>query len=115
MSRHPRRPLAPECPLCGGEARRVGTRHGPRYECCGLAAWGSKPLTDDATRAARRRAHAAFDPLWRCGLASRGRLYQLLALELGVREPDAHMNYMDQATAERVPAAVRKIREDLSR
>lgn len=104
---------APKCPTCGNRARRTETRYGPRYACCDLVAWGNKPLTDEATRQARRAAHAAFDPIWQAGLLSRGRAYRSLALELGVPEPQAHMNNMPRELAEKVPEAARRIREDL--
>lgn len=104
---------APKCPICGNRARRSETRYGPRYDCCGLTAWGNKQLTDKETRQARRNAHAAFDPIWQDGLVSRNRAYHLLADELGVPEPRAHMNDMPRELAEKVPDAARRIREQL--
>lgn len=103
----------PTCPECGSQPRPKKTRFGPRYDCCGLTAWGNKPLTDQATRDARRAAHAAFDPIWEDGLVDRDAAYELLAAELGVPEPEAHMNEMVRELAERVPEAAARIRERL--
>ena len=105
---------APKCPTCGNRARRTETRYGPRYACCDLVAWGNKPLTDDATRQARRNAHAAFDPIWQDGILSRDKAYRVLAQELRVANEAAHMNEMPRELALKVPEAAARIRERLA-
>ena len=44
-----------------------------------------------AVRAARSRAHAAFDPLWRQGHYTRANAYQLLADEMDIPVGDCHI------------------------
>lgn len=67
------------------------------------------PLADAPTRAARRRAHAAFDPLWQ-GLAkgARARAYAWLAKQLGIPGSDCHIGHMDVAMCQRVVEAVHR-------
>ena len=101
------------CPKCGGVAVRTDTQYGQRHDCCELWSWGGKPLVDRRTHEARKAAHAAFDALWKSGAVSRGKAYQLLAKELGVPEAEAHMARMPADLAERVPGAVRAIKERL--
>jgi hypothetical protein len=104
---------APTCPTCGKPAPRTNTRFGPRYDCCGLTAWGDEPLATQETLKARREAHAAFDPIWKDGHLPRNAAYALLAEHLGMRPRDTHMALMDEATALRVPEAADAIRHTL--
>lgn len=101
----------PTCPKCQAAAQKSVTRYGVRYDCCGMWAWGNHPLADAATHDARRRAHEAFDVLWRGRKAKlrRGQAYRRLQVELGLSEPDCHMKVMDLETALRVPAAAERI------
>lgn len=110
-----RRRSVVSCPVCGFIARRVYTRYGTRHECCGLWSWNGKPLTDKRTHDARKAAHEAFDPFWRSGVVSRTQAYTLLAETLQVPIRDCHMALMSAEVAERVPAAVRKIKTRLTR
>jgi ssDNA-binding Zn-finger/Zn-ribbon topoisomerase 1 len=94
------------------------SRHGPFWSCTrwpkcdgtiGAHKASGDPLgtpADPDTRAARIRAHAAFDPLWQGKSARfRGRrklAYRWLALELGIPKGLCHIAMMDAATCERV-------------
>jgi len=105
---------APVCPRCGNPAKTTETKYGTRHDCCGLHSWRGKPLETQATHDARKRAHAAFDPLWKHGPLSRGRAYHLLARKLGLSAADCHISLMDEGTALLVPDAVMQIQEDLA-
>lgn len=101
------------CPKCGALARETQTRFGIRSSCCGLWSWERYPLVDAATHEARKKAHEAFDTLWKGPkrVMNRWKAYRLLAREMGMREADCHMKYMDRADAERVVRAVAVIKE----
>ena len=101
------------CPKCGGTPKRTKTRYGPRLDCCGLWAWGEHPLADAATHDARKKAHAAFDPIWRDGHMSRGKAYKMLAEEMGLSRDDCHMKLMTAEQASLVPGIATKIKEKL--
>lgn len=103
----------PHCPNCGGIARETVTTFGVRSQCCGLWSWDRYPLVDAETHAARGRAHAAFDPLWRKGGMSRAAAYRALSRELGLTKDECHMKLMDKSTASRVPDACESIRAAL--
>lgn len=107
--------MIPKCPRCGSTARRVPTqfKH-DKYTCCGLWAWGKHPLVDEATHMARKRAHNAFDPLWKEGHLTRTEAYKVLSAMLGIDSKDCHMKLMDVETARRVPRIVKQIKEDLA-
>lgn len=85
------------------------TKYGVRHDCCGLRSWGGKELVDSETMAARRCAHASFDPLWRKGHMTRGKAYKLLARELGTEVDETHMAIMPAELARQVPDAVARI------
>lgn len=57
-----------------------------------------------ATRAARIRAHNAFDPLWKTGGMSRSAAYRWLAAALG--QPEVHMSELTIEECDRVIALV---------
>lgn len=101
------------CPQCGNFANVSNTHYGVRHDCCGLHSWGGKPLRSAETHLARRQAHEAFDPLWKVHKMSRNVAYKLLAEKLNMTKTQCHMSYMDDATARRVPAAVKEILTDL--
>lgn len=88
---------------CGA---RVGCHKGTR-----------KPLgspAGPATQAARRAAHAAFDPLWKrkaeldmiAYSEARGAAYRWLGEQLGLAAEDCHIGMMDEATARRAVQAI---------
>lgn len=98
------------CPKCGAKPTHNVTRYGPRLDCCGLWAWGEHPLTDAETHAARKAAHAAFDPLWKRNIVSRGTAYKLLADAMGMTRTECHMKLMTAEQAKRVPNIAAQIR-----
>lgn len=125
----PRRAVAPVCDYCQTMSELVsGTDIYPHrpdlkdkriYRCEPCGAWvGCHPgtlnplgrLANAELRAAKQRAHAAFDPLWRAKMEregikqkeARNRAYQWLAAELEIPAPDCHIGMFDVATCERV-------------
>lgn len=105
--------MARNCPVCEEVPRRIKTKYGIKRECCGLWAWGNKPLAGALTHEARKRAHLAFDRLWQDGHLSRSEAYRRLSKAMGLPVNDAHMSTMDAPTANKVPDAVRRIFDDL--
>ena len=99
------------CPKCGLKPVKTMTRFGQRLDCCGLWAWGDHPLADRETHEARKAAHAAFDPIWRNGLMSRGKAYKMLAQEMGLTREQCHMKLMTAEQAIRVPTIAGNIKE----
>ncbi|HXI01805.1 MAG TPA: zinc-finger-containing protein, partial [Candidatus Saccharimonadales bacterium] len=57
---------------------------------------------DRATKDARIRAHAAFDPLWKDGSMRRNDAYYWLSRALGIPRKDVHIGLFDTETCERV-------------
>lgn len=104
------------CP-CGATMRLKPSRYGLFYGCArwpaceythGAHADGT-PLgtpADKATRAARIRAHAAFDQLWKPDRRARPYAYAWLRLTLGMTPEDTHIGKFDIHTCARVIAAV---------
>jgi len=122
---------SPRCTTCGrnstlwstSERLYRGRDYGPSWVCSGFPAcqsWvGCHPDTDiplgtiagPELRAARMRAHAAFDPLWKAKFsrgysksAARGAGYRWLADALGIKVDDCHMALFDVQACERVIA-----------
>lgn len=88
-----------ECPSC---AAYVGCHPGT------MRALGAP--SDAILRAAKIRAHAAFDPLWKTGRMKRGDAYALLADRLGIPRYRCHIGWMDLYTANRVPDVLKEPR-----
>ena len=103
----------PECPYCDSPAKLVGAKviypHRPDlfhklfWVCepcnayCGCHPKSTRPLGTLAkaeTRAARKRAHAAFDPLWRNGRYNRTEAYRLLSEKTGIPASECHIGMM---------------------
>lgn len=130
--------LRPKCIECAGqEAQPVGgdvvyphrpDLKGKRFWLCPCGAYVGthdgtwKPLgypAKAATHAARRAAHAAFDPLWRAKMAkegctqkvARGAGYWWLSEQLGIPVQDCHIAMFDAATARRVVEVVANARK----
>jgi hypothetical protein len=105
---------APICPECGQPATAMNTSYGIRHACCGLHSWGGKPLADQQTHNARKAAHEAFDALWKgpTAVVKRSHAYQLLAQKLSISRSECHMAQMPRELAERVPLAVKAIRQE---
>lgn len=125
-------PLDPFCMECGKLAVLVQSRElypnrhdlwgKPMYRCeCG-AYVGCHPGTEVAlgypagpkTRAARSRAHAAFDPLWKAKAQfvgqqkARSQGYAWMAGLLGIDPSDSHISHFDAATCDRLVEAIRQ-------
>lgn len=98
------------CPYCGAAAER--TEHfawGTQYECVpcdarvGCHRGTDTPLGTLANaelRAARKAAHAAFDPIWKTRRMSRARAYTWLARALGIRKQYCHIGMFNVAQCE---------------
>lgn len=69
-------------------------------------------MANPATRAARARLHAAFDPLWRSGSTSRRRAYRALAKAL--EAPSAHISEMSSAQCARAMSLLNDIEAELT-
>lgn len=66
---------------------------------------GTKPLgrlANAELRAAKQRAHAAFDPIWRERRMRRHEAYGWLAAKLGISKADCHIGWMDDEQLRRV-------------
>lgn len=113
------------CPYCGADAvlsdSRViyGTSYGLAWICgdyprcdsfVGCHAGTSRPkgtLANPELRAARKVAHAAFDPRWqRRGGRGRSAAYRWLARQLGLSEDECHVGLMDLEMCRRVVEVV---------
>lgn len=123
LKRPPRRrgdpPRAPWCRTCQREAvLHADSRHlyngrdfGPVWQCAGCAEWvgchegSTSPLgrlCGPRIRELRKRAHAAFDPLWAAKMrrdgcsktVARNAAYAWLAAKLGIDVARCHMSWM---------------------
>lgn len=107
--------IPPDCPYCRAESVLVtGASVYPRrpdladrsfYMCTQCDAYvGTHPgthvplgrLANAELRAAKRSAHAAFDPLWKTGGLSRRKAYLVLAWLLQINPVRAHIGMMDE-------------------
>lgn len=116
---------------CGRFAELVsGTRIYPHrtdlvhlrfFLCAACNAWvgchrDGRPLgtlADAATRDARQRAHAAFDPLWKSSIepGARSRAYRWLAGKLRIRVEECHIGHFDRHTCALVALLAREERQ----
>lgn len=112
----------PRCADCGSAAKltcgaevyphRADLADKPVWVCacgarCGCHPGTIKPLGTPAgpeTRAARQRAHRAFDQLWKSGRMSRKAAYRWLAEQLDLHPDDCHIGMMQVEMADRVCA-----------
>jgi hypothetical protein len=113
--------LVPVCPYCGEFSKLVDGSviypHRPDlfakkfYQCAPCDAYvgchdgTTKPLgrlANAALRAAKKRAHAAFDPIWKSGQKKRGSAYAWLADRLGIDKQDCHIGMFDVDQCRRV-------------
>ena len=107
--------------VCGGEVKIVGNEviYGRAfgewpwaYRCGKCGAYvGMHPFTaiplgtlaDAPTRAARKRAKAAFNPVWVSGMMTRSAAYAWLAQQLGIKNvEECHIGWFDVPTCNRV-------------
>jgi ssDNA-binding Zn-finger/Zn-ribbon topoisomerase 1 len=61
-----------------------------------------------ATKAARMRAHEAFDPLWKKGPFTRTQAYGWMCRALGIEGKDAHIGMFDIARCEKLIEALHR-------
>ncbi|KVP48431.1 zinc-finger-containing protein [Burkholderia ubonensis] len=61
-------------------------------------------LADAATREARKRAKAAFNPIWQSGAMTRTDAYVWLAQQLGIAVGECHVGWFDATVCDRVVA-----------
>lgn len=59
-------------------------------------------LANAALRAAKSRAHAAFDPIWKSKKMSRAEAYAWLSKTLNIPKEDCHIGMFDENTCQRV-------------
>lgn len=116
------------CPECGASMVLRAARQGrfagrPFYGCATFplcrAAHGAhpdgKPLGipgDAATKAARCRAHDAFDLIWKTGMMSRKGAYAWMRWRLGLADEEGHIGRFDVATCERLLTVLATLRLD---
>lgn len=93
------------CPDCAAPMRLYwqDRERPPWYACTNWPAcrgahgarWTGAPMgtpADATTRAARRAAHRALDPLWETGRMSRAAVYAWLAARMGLPREHAHIS-----------------------
>lgn len=119
------------CPYCHNPAKLVGGDviypHRPDlfakkfWQCLPCDAYvgthkGSKDhqplgrLANAELRAAKQRAHAAFDPIWKSGAMSRSEAYGALARLLGIEKKRCHIGWFDVERCSKVVDVVKEIR-----
>lgn len=113
--------LTPICPYCGQFSLLVGGQkiyphrrdlYGKLFFLCepcdayvGCHQGTTNPLgrlANAELRAAKKQAHAAFDPIWKSGQKKRGSAYAWLADQLGIDKRECHIGMMDAETCRRV-------------
>jgi ssDNA-binding Zn-finger/Zn-ribbon topoisomerase 1 len=101
------------CPDCGSPMRLRDSRFGKFYGCVRFPACKAthgahadgRPLGipgNAETKAARTRAHAAFDRLWRSGRMRRNDAYRELQRMMHMTEAQAHIGRFTQEECERL-------------
>jgi hypothetical protein len=129
----------PECPYCGVPAKAVDgsaiypnrpeLAHKMFWRCQPCAAWvgchdgtmvALGRLANAELRAAKQRAHTAFDPLWQakwrrdgCSKGeARSAGYRWLAAQLGLEQPTCHIGMFDVDMCERVVQVCGAVRRE---
>lgn len=105
------------CPYCGGKPIYTdssiiyGRSYGMIYLCkpcdayVGVHKGTDVPLGRLANKELRlwkKKAHAAFDPLWKFKKITRSRAYETLSKELNISKKDAHIGMFDVDQCKRV-------------
>ena len=80
-------------------------------------------MADEKTRKARKRAHEAFDPLWRAKMMrdrvdhaeARNAGYAWLAIQLGLSDEDCHIGMMSAAQCQQVIDVCRRFHVESER
>lgn len=83
----------PICPKCNERAEKTETKYGIRFSCegCSLWSWGYAPLVSAQTHAYRKKAHDAFDSLWREEHMTRTEAYAILSEKMGIEKTHCHI------------------------
>lgn len=109
FARHGLGKLGMVCPKHRTVMVPASTRYGLRFSCpspgCDVVGWDSPTSTpaDAETRAARNKAHDAFDPLWRGrGARVRSKLYRKLSEFLCIPLKQTHIGMFDKEICEKV-------------
>lgn len=118
------------CPYCGGvpvlaDSSEIynGQSFGPVRLCrrCGAFVGchegTTEPkgrLADKSLREAKKRAHEAFDPLWRSGWMGRQEAYDWLSVSLGIPRERTHIGMFDLDLCKRVVSLCTGVRRRLS-
>ena len=87
------------CPICRKKAELSWHDYGERHDCykCKMRGWNGKDLVSMKTIRSRRKAHDAFDPIWReHKIYSRSDAYIVLADAMGVTRGKCHMADMSE-------------------
>lgn len=105
------------CPYCGRETEYTdskviyGRSYGMIYLCKPCDAYvgvhkgtdrALGRLADKELRYWKKAAHAAFDPIWKCGWMKRSQAYKWLAQRMGLRPGQAHIGMFDVAECKEV-------------
>jgi hypothetical protein len=120
------------CPYCSAGATFLassaqlyasGKNYGPMWACLPCKAWvgchphGRKPLgrlANAELRAAKQRAHADFDPIWRRGYVSRSEAYRYLAERMALRRQQTHIGMFDVEQCRLVVTIMQTLGPELS-
>lgn len=118
----PRERAGVMCPECGMEMRmKFSTSfRRPFYACVGFPACrcthgahpNGEPMgvpADAITRKARRRAHAAFDVLWRTGGMPKSAAYRWMREAMGMTKRQAHIGRFSAAQCDRLVELVDRL------
>ena len=115
------------CPYCGELAELIdsveiyGRSYGQAWICkpcdayVGCHKGTSKPLgrlADRELRTWKKKAHSAFDPLWKTKQMTRGAAYRWLAKELNMSRADCHIGMMDVSQCKSVVGACTQNEKD---
>jgi ssDNA-binding Zn-finger/Zn-ribbon topoisomerase 1 len=113
------------CPDCGAPLVLKVTKYGKFYGCSNFRVTGCRgshsahqetgePMGTPAraeVRAARMRAHRAFDELWTHGHMTRSRAYKWMQKVMVMTKRDAHIAKFDLEQCERLVAEVQRLRK----
>lgn len=112
------------CPYCKGETEFVDSSevyresHGMIYLCRPCKSWVG--IHKDSERAAlgrlanaelrewKKKAHDAFDPIWKSNLKSREQAYDWLSEKLGVPRHYTHIGFFGVETCKKLVAICKK-------
>jgi hypothetical protein len=112
------------CPECGAPMILKDSKYGKFWGCSTWRITGCKGSTSahqatgepmgtpakQEVKAARTRAHRAFDELWTSGRMTRKKAYQWVQKVMGLSKRDAHIAKFDLAQCERLIDEVSRLR-----